>query len=98
MKPKLKLKLDGLVFQCIKGLKHQVGGYWKSTLNDPCPYCGGIADTCEHLTPRSEGGPNSWMNVVRACNDCNQKRGTTKFMVFLVKKGFVHGNLGQPPI
>ena len=94
MKPKLGLKLDGMVFQCIKGLPHQVNGYWKSTLKDPCVYCGGISDSKEHLIPRSEGGPNNWTNVVRACSKCNNERGRVKFMVFLVKKGFMHGSAG----
>ena len=40
-----------------------------------CGYCGGKADTMDHIIPRSRGGAHSWMNVVAACADpCNSQK------------------------
>ena len=36
-----------------------------------CGYCGGPADTRDHVIPRSRGGATSWTNLVAACADCN---------------------------
>jgi 5-methylcytosine-specific restriction endonuclease McrA len=36
-----------------------------------CQYCGGHADSIDHVVPRSRGGPNTWENVVGACRPCN---------------------------
>lgn len=36
-----------------------------------CQYCGGRAETVDHLIPRSRGGPHTWENVVAACKRCN---------------------------
>jgi 5-methylcytosine-specific restriction endonuclease McrA len=37
-----------------------------------CCYCGGRADTMDHIMPRSRGGQHSWKNIVACCYDCNQ--------------------------
>lgn len=41
-----------------------------------CAYCGqeyAPADLSrDHIIPDSRGGPNTWMNVVTACNSCNK--------------------------
>jgi hypothetical protein len=37
-----------------------------------CCYCGGHADTMDHVIPRAKGGPHRWENVVACCFDCNQ--------------------------
>lgn len=43
-----------------------------------CAYCGGIFTdaklTRDHITPRSKGGADTWMNVVACCARCNQKK------------------------
>ncbi len=40
-----------------------------------CQYCGGHADSLDHIIPRSKGGEHTWENVVAACRRCNtQKR------------------------
>lgn len=39
-----------------------------------CAYCGGLADTIDHITPRSKGGKNTWDNVTAACRTCNYKK------------------------
>lgn len=36
-----------------------------------CQYCGGRADSIDHVHPRSRGGPNTWENVAAACRPCN---------------------------
>jgi 5-methylcytosine-specific restriction endonuclease McrA len=36
-----------------------------------CQYCGGAADSIDHIVPRSRGGGHSWDNVAAACRACN---------------------------
>ncbi|WP_285662906.1 HNH endonuclease [Actinorhabdospora filicis] len=40
-----------------------------------CVYCGGPAETIDHVIPRSKGGAHIWENVVAACARCNHKKG-----------------------
>lgn len=39
-----------------------------------CAYCGGRADTIDHVIPRSRGGEDSWENCVAACAPCNGRK------------------------
>lgn len=39
-----------------------------------CQYCGGKAETVDHVVPRSRGGDHTWENVVAACRRCNAKK------------------------
>jgi 5-methylcytosine-specific restriction endonuclease McrA len=39
-----------------------------------CQYCGGTAETVDHVVPRSRGGVHSWENVVAACKKCNGRK------------------------
>lgn len=39
-----------------------------------CQYCGGAAETVDHLVPRSRGGLHAWENVVAACRRCNGRK------------------------
>ncbi|NMM17477.1 MAG: HNH endonuclease [Cellulomonas sp.] len=39
-----------------------------------CAYCGGAADTVDHVHPRSRGGRHEWANVVAACVRCNHRK------------------------
>lgn len=39
-----------------------------------CCYCGGVADTMDHIHPTSRGGENVWTNVVAACSRCNTRK------------------------
>lgn len=43
-----------------------------------CAYCGdslpGSRLTRDHVVPVSQGGRDSWMNVVAACKSCNQRK------------------------
>ena len=36
-----------------------------------CQYCGGLAESIDHVMPRSRGGQHEWDNVVAACRKCN---------------------------
>jgi len=36
-----------------------------------CQYCGGAADSIDHVMPRSRGGQHIWENVTAACRPCN---------------------------
>lgn len=36
-----------------------------------CQYCGGAAESIDHIVPSSRGGTNTWDNVVAACRPCN---------------------------
>jgi 5-methylcytosine-specific restriction endonuclease McrA len=41
-----------------------------------CAYCGTRHDlTIDHIVPRSQGGKDSWENLVTACQDCNTRKG-----------------------
>lgn len=39
-----------------------------------CAYCGGRADTIDHVIPRSRGGAHSWQNCVACCAKCNHRK------------------------
>lgn len=39
-----------------------------------CAYCGGPAETVDHVIPRSRGGDSSWLNLVAACEACNGRK------------------------
>jgi 5-methylcytosine-specific restriction endonuclease McrA len=47
--------------------------------NNQCQYCGRKFPTTElsldHVVPRSQGGINSWDNIVCACVNCNVRKG-----------------------
>lgn len=40
-----------------------------------CQYCGGPAESLDHVTPRSRGGDHTWENVVACCRRCNVAKG-----------------------
>jgi 5-methylcytosine-specific restriction endonuclease McrA len=40
-----------------------------------CQYCGGPAESLDHVTPRSKGGDHTWENVVACCRSCNVRKG-----------------------
>jgi 5-methylcytosine-specific restriction endonuclease McrA len=39
-----------------------------------CQYCGGHADSIDHVLPRSRGGEHAWENVAAACRPCNLRK------------------------
>ena len=40
-----------------------------------CVYCGGHADTVDHVLPRCRGGGDTWFNLAAACQPCNGRKG-----------------------
>ncbi|HMR49200.1 MAG TPA: HNH endonuclease [Arachnia sp.] len=40
-----------------------------------CAYCGGFANTVDHVFPESRGGGWTWGNLVGACSACNEAKG-----------------------
>lgn len=40
-----------------------------------CGYCGGSANTIDHITPKSKGGKDTWENLVACCLRCNNAKG-----------------------
>lgn len=40
-----------------------------------CQYCGGPAESLDHITPKSRGGDHTWENVVACCRSCNVRKG-----------------------
>lgn len=44
-----------------------------------CRFCGGhgkgVVLTLDHITPRCQGGKNTWENLATACSRCNGKKG-----------------------
>jgi 5-methylcytosine-specific restriction endonuclease McrA len=39
-----------------------------------CGYCGGKAETIDHVIPRSRGGQHTWENCVASCAPCNHRK------------------------
>jgi 5-methylcytosine-specific restriction endonuclease McrA len=39
-----------------------------------CQYCGSVAESIDHVVPRSRGGTHTWDNVVAACRKCNTRK------------------------
>ncbi len=40
-----------------------------------CQYCGGPAESLDHVHPKSKGGAHTWENVVACCRACNVRKG-----------------------
>jgi len=60
---------------------------WERTLRgDPCAYCGGPGGTLDHIEPTAEGGANRMANLTGACDRCNQAKGTTSLLAFLLER------------
>jgi 5-methylcytosine-specific restriction endonuclease McrA len=57
-----------------------------------CQYCGTVGRdlTLDHVTPRHNGGPSTWENLVTCCRRCNTKKGDRA----LAHSGM---NLRRPP-
>lgn len=59
---------------------------FKGSTNDPCVYCGGIADTIDHIVPKSVGGPNHWTNYAPACRACNSLKSSEPLLRFVLSR------------
>lgn len=40
-----------------------------------CQYCPDVAESIDHVVPRSRGGQHVWENVVASCRRCNVRKG-----------------------
>lgn len=71
-----------------------------------CAYCeDGVAETVDHVVPKSHGGKNEWMNVVSSCGPCNwRKRDRTpeeagmelRFRPFAPDRAYMLGARNRP--
>ena len=43
-----------------------------------CTYCGGQAQTLDHIEPRCLGGADETMNLTPACRSCNSSKGSKR--------------------
>lgn len=58
---------------------------WRLILfGDPCVYCGGEVETLDHVQPLAHNGGNHWANLTGACRSCNQRKGATPLLLFLM--------------
>lgn len=51
---------------------------------DPCAYCGGAADTDDHIVPLAHGGDHHWSNFTRACGSCNSRKHDRSLLLVLL--------------
>jgi 5-methylcytosine-specific restriction endonuclease McrA len=70
-------------------------GYLSAIANDPCAYCGGLADTVDHKQPLSRGGSNEWWNLTAACRSCNSRKHNKTVEEFLTAPSLPTPGLGQ---
>lgn len=79
-KPIKPIKRNGLLAKgIIGGTAYAIHPH---TSLDPCVYCGGRADSDEHIIPRSCGGQGA-NNKARACHACNQARSSKPLLLYL---------------
>jgi 5-methylcytosine-specific restriction endonuclease McrA len=51
---------------------------------DPCVYCGGSADSVDHIEPISAGGTGDWDNLAPACRSCNASKKAKPLLTYLL--------------
>lgn len=51
-----------------------------------CVYCGGPADTTDHIVPIAAGGSNGIENLVPACERCNKSKKDRALLVWLAQR------------
>jgi hypothetical protein len=61
--------------------------YRRAIRNDPCLYCGGVAEHTDHYFPLAKGGTDAWFNLCRACRKCNLSKHTMCGTAFLLLSG-----------
>lgn len=57
--------------------------------NNACAYCGGPAETWDHIVPVSQGGRTVPGNIVPACKSCNSKKKDRSVYDFIDAVGIV---------
>lgn len=53
-----------------------------------CAYCGEVAKSLDHVTPRHKGGLTVIENLVPACLTCNGRKGAENWVVWYRKQEF----------
>lgn len=59
--------------------------YVAALLTDPCVYCAAHVATIDHIDALATGAPDSWENVAGACRSCNERKGTEKLLLALLR-------------
>jgi 5-methylcytosine-specific restriction endonuclease McrA len=52
---------------------------------DVCAYCGGPAESVDHIDALTSGGDHVWENMTAACRSCNSKKRTASLLTFLLR-------------
>lgn len=60
--------------------------YVDAILGDPCVYCGGRADSIDHIQPVSKGGRNHWSNIAPACRSCNSGKKDRDLLTYMTRR------------
>lgn len=66
-----------------KYLDPQASAYASILTQDPCAYCGGLADTLDHIEPIAAGGSTSWENLTAACRSCNSRKSDNRMLFWM---------------
>ena len=62
-------------------------GFRGVLLGDPCAYCGGPADTLDHIVATVAGGQDTEDNLTGACRRCNSAKKDRPLLAFLAAGG-----------
>lgn len=54
--------------------------------DDPCVFCYATAATVDHIVPLADGGASRWDNYAPACISCNNAKGSSSLLSFLVAR------------
>jgi 5-methylcytosine-specific restriction endonuclease McrA len=57
-------------------------------LADPCSYCGGRADTVDHIVALARNGAHEADNLTAACRSCNSRKRTRPLLEALLCVAF----------
>lgn len=67
--------------------------YRLAIATDPCLYCGRTTEemNIDHFFPVAKGGLDVWLNLFRACSECNKSKSNRCGTWYHLRKGnFVH--------
>jgi 5-methylcytosine-specific restriction endonuclease McrA len=62
---------------------------------DPCAYCGGPADSTDHILPVALGGLSTADNLTAACTICNSRKRDRTLLDFLLEDLIRRRRLGE---
>ena len=54
-----------------------------------CHYCGGYANTVDHIVAIANGGTDDESNLVACCKPCNSQKATKEYFEFMAKEHIV---------